>query len=256
MAEALKIPLDFERLPEFRLLVNALRARSAESVGARVVEANAVFLWMRLYVELALQARSTNRPGYLTADGRLLFESTLQPLFGEDCPPVKVLSEAGILEQRDGNVEEWFCARFAQTNPHFSGDYVSREKRGNILSQIARTERHVAHEANQQAMLLGGEIFKKENGETMSDAEVQRVMRLIKRLDNCLCKPTRRRAEFGEGLISDAYRVSERYAERRDDLNEFYAWLMNHREHPRVPQTAEGLLRQFDELMALAVPNP
>jgi hypothetical protein len=253
MAEALHIPLDFERLPEFRLLVNALRAKAPEAVGQRQVEASAVFLWMRLYVELALLAKSTNRPGYLTSDGCLLFESTLQPLFGDDCSAVGQLTQSGILERRDAQREEWFCPRFAQANAHFSSDYVSRERRGNALSQITRTERRVSHEANQQAMLLGPEAFKKQNGETMTDAEVQRVMKLINRLDNCLCKPTRRRPEFGEGLIADAFRVAEAYAERREELQQFYAWLMNHRDHPRVPQTTEGLLRQFDELMALTL---
>ncbi len=253
MAEALQIPLDFERLPEFRILVNALRSRvpAGKEVDQRTLEANAVFVWIRLYVELALLAKSTNRPGYLNFEGRQLFESTLEPLFGEDCNPTQLLTDAKVLEHRgEGDQLEWFCPRFAQLNPHFAGDFVTKEKRGNVLSQLARSERNIAHEANAQAMLLSPDVFRKPDGTAMNDAEIQRAMMLIRRLDNCLQKPSRRKTEFGEGLIADAFTVSN--AAKPEDLRAFYFWLMNHRHHPSVPQSAEGVLSRFEELMAMA----
>ncbi|MGN6553250.1 MAG: hypothetical protein ACTHLW_05965 [Verrucomicrobiota bacterium] len=246
MSEALQIPLDFERLPEFRLLVNALRSRS-KPCEPRLLESNAVFVWTRLYVELALLAKSSNRPGYLTLGGRQLFESTLEPLFAEDCNPTDLLLSAGVLELRG---EELFCPLFAQLNPHFASDYVSKERKGNAVSIVKRSEKHLAHEATAQAMLLPSEMFRKSDGTPMNDSEIQRAMMLIKRLDNCLKKTSRRKTEFGQGLIADAHDVAQRYLDKPDQLKKFYAWLITRRDHPRVPQTAEGVLKQFDELLA------
>lgn len=251
----LHVPPDFERHHEFRLLVSALKGRvpADKPVLPKQIESTAVFIFMRLWVELANLARSTNRPGYLTADANPFFEESLEPLFGdeEDSRPSKLLVDSKLLEPREGG--EFFCPRFAALNPHFSGDYVRRESKGNALSQLTRQKPHIVRAANAQAMLLPAELFKTRNGMTMTDSEVQRTMVLIKTLDSCLSsKAARTRAQYTEGLMADAWQVAFKYADHEDDLRNIFAWIINHRDHPRLPKTAEAILSDFTTLEEMA----
>jgi len=248
----LHLPLDFERTHEFRLLVNALKSKSVSAnLPEKSFEASAVFLYIRLFVELAFLARTTNRPGYLTKSGTLLFEASLEPLFGDSCRPAAVLKEAMILEEpqaaEDGDL---YCPVFAQLNPHFAGNFVSREKRGNIASLYERQKRHVAQEANQQALMLSTDapnIFRKRDGGVMSDSEINRAMVLIKTLDNALGL-ARSTKQYSEALIADAFDISAKYAREPEVLRSMFIWIMQNRTNPALPKTTEQILPQFETI--------
>jgi hypothetical protein len=119
MAE-LHLPVDFERLPEFRQLCEGLarvqtegagnplpaegdnplldaRARGRARHSGRTIEAIASHLMLRLWVELSYQAQVTNKPGLLTPEGAALFANSVDALFGDDCDPVKLLVESWVL---------------------------------------------------------------------------------------------------------------------------------------------------------------
>jgi hypothetical protein len=146
--------------------------------------------------------------------------------------------------------EEYFCERFARLNSHLAGNYTSREVKGANHSALVRSQQRIAQEALAQVMLLPPEIYKKRNGDTLTDTEINRCMVLIKTVDNCLKLPGRRQAQFTEGLICDASEVAESHSQ--DFLRSVYQWIMNHREHPALPKTTEQILAGFDGVIAMA----
>lgn len=245
----LRLPLDFERTHEFRLLVNALKSKAV--VGANLPEksfdASAVFIYLRLFVELAFLARTTNRPGYLTQSGKTLFESTLEPMFGADCHAADLLHESGILETAQGADGEMYCPVFAQLNAHCAGNYVGKEKRGNIASLYERRKHTTAQEALQQALMLDKEIFRKREGGVMTDSEINRAMVLIKTLDNALgyARPIK---HYTEALVADAFEVSAKYAREPEILRSMFIWIMTNRTEPALPKTTEQILTQFETI--------
>jgi len=250
----LRIPVDFERLPEFRLLCRELRARQSEKQSEgqsdQAVERVAVFIWMRLWVELAYLAQTTNEPGMLTVAGFKLFESTLEPLFGEGCEVAKILCESAILRADPRGTDCFYCERFARMNAHLAGNFKSREVRGAAGSALERNKHHIAREAHQQGMLLPPEMFKKGDGTQMESSEVNRCMVVIKTIDNCLQVRGRKQGEYTEGLIADAHGAAE--GRTAEDLRKFYVWLAMNREHPLMPKTTEQVLREFERLWKMA----
>jgi hypothetical protein len=278
--------VDFERTPEFRTLARLLqiadcgikdgtphpgplRLCEGEESEMRTApvrppvwyQALATFICNRLWVELGYLAKTTNRPGFLTADGRVLFESTLEPLFGDNCNPTDLLVDAKLLDRRllpiepgapPDLAEEFFCARFAELNSHLAGNNLSREKKGNLASLLTRRRPLLAQEAAQQTMLLPPDTFKTRAGVIMTAGEIQRTMLLIKTLDNCLDAPGRHNSQYTETLIADAGEVAERYRERPEELRKLQVWIMTHREHPAVPGTAEQILGNFAAVERMA----
>lgn len=226
-------PLDFERLAEFRLLCEALR--KAGNVASCVRDA--AFIYCRLFVELGYLAQVTNRPGYLTSDGVILFESSL------DGPVMKVLTECRVLVSAPGG--EYFCERFARHNAHLSGDFRSGPNRGAANSAVVRAQKQLVKESLQQAMLLSPDFYKKRDGSLMNDAECRQAILLIKNLDRCLKLPPRQTRQFTESLVMDAGEAAAKHSE--DELMQFYFWLRNSRENPVLPKTTEKILAEFEK---------
>jgi hypothetical protein len=255
----LNLTLDFERLPEYRLLCDALASRRNDKTAG--IEMAATHIWMRLWVELGYQAQITNRAGWLSKNAAALFERSLEPMFGDDCRPMNLLVEAGCVTEEilrapgdpagasaaSGN---YFCERFAKANAHLAGNFRSREERGAAASALERNKNKIAHEAQAQAMLLPTEIFKRRDGSAMAQGEVDRSMIMIKTLDNCLKAPGRSKKHYTEGLIADAGQAVS--VHQNSELREFYVWLSLNREHPAVPKTAEQILAEFEKYFRLA----
>lgn len=251
----LVFPLDFERHSEFRMLCDALRirlARAGQADPLRLVAREAIFLYARLFVELGYLAQVTNRPGFLSCEGVTLFESSLEPSYGEDCSPVKILVESRVLVPLSDGSGQFFCERFARLNAHLSGDYKSGVDRGAANSAVVRAQKQLAKEAMQQAMLLPLEFYKKRDGTTMNDVESRQAILLVKNLDRCLKLPPRQTRQFTEGLVMDAGEVAAKFKD--EALMQFYFWLRNNRENPALPKTTEKILAEFDKFFAAADP--
>ena len=149
----LNLPLDFERLPEFWQLKETLRrawlgraARGVRQVCRRrrlraadaEIEDMAAVLWIRLWVVLGYLARATNRPGWLNAAGERQLNHACGRKFGEDCPPVGVLTAGTVLRKvEDGYV----CDLFATMNPQLAGNFLTKEERGNRRSLVGRSKK-------------------------------------------------------------------------------------------------------------------
>jgi len=248
----LKLPLDFERLPEFWQLAEALRnaqvvaekaqGQEARAMGEAEVAEMSMLLWLRLWVVLGYLARTTNRPGWLNASGERQVNAAFRQ-FGEDCPPVKVL-EAGTLLR--GGEDGYYCDLFTATNKHLAGDFLSKEERGNRRSLPARSKNVIAHEAMQQSQLLPPEVFRKRGGEKMQQREIDRSMILIITLDRCLKLRPRFKSTFTEGLLADACHVIE--TTKPEDLEAFYETLAERWDHPATPKSADDILRDWERV--------
>lgn len=242
----LNVPLDFERLPEFWQLGEALRARVKPATPPLTdgqINDQAVVLFMRLWVELGYLARHTNRPGFLNATGERQVNGKLTQ-FGDDCPPVMVMT-GNLLRQGDDGL---YCDLFTSLNGHLAGDFVSGEKRGNIASRLSAAKGNIVAAAVQQGDLLQMAIFKKRDATPMTQPERQRCMMLIITLDRCL-NPSGFKAvhrpdgTYTAGLMADACAVVE--AVTADELQKFYAWLIERRDLPMTPKTTEDLLKDW-----------
>ncbi len=269
MPEHIHIPSDFERLPEYRMLCGALRAKAeiakAESRNSpcpTAVEAVATHLWMRLWVELTYQARTSNRPGWL-GDGRRLFEESVGALFGDDCPPVKLLLEAKVLEERsDGNngtngthgTNDLFCVAFADCNQDKAGNFVKGEKRGQMRSEFVRQEKEMVQNALAMAQLLPPDKYRKvlADGQytEMNSEEAKAAMLVIQRIDRALRLPVRNPGGYTQGLVADACAVGCKYG--ADQVKNICFWLLEARKNPITPKTSEQILSGWEEVMVMA----
>ena len=256
----LNLPVDFERFPEFRLLIRGLKERAVAkgtvavaTLADKGVEGMAVFIVMRLFVELAYAAQSTNRPGLLTSRAERLLAESLEPLFGDDCQVAAMLKECGLVSP-DG-----VCEVFARSNEHLAGNFKSKELRGAVASALVRGRPALEREADRQVFMLVAksylvpdENYKVAPGgvaklRELAENELRACMRLIKTLDNCLRINGRKTGECTEGLIADAWQAERTHT--AEQLREFYIWLTMNRDHPGVPERTEQVLARFDDLL-------
>ena len=246
----LHLPLDFEQLPEYWQLREALAQRRQKEQAECIIASAATFLFSRLFVVLGYHARSTCRPGILTNAGASQLKQSLDPIYGEDCDPIELLKTSGLLVNDDGEMK---CPLFARLNAHLSGNFKPGHIKGNERSRLSAAMKNIPHESAQQAVLLGmqkPEIFKKRNGDNMTQPEIQRCIIAIRTLDRCLGQTQRHSTGFSGGLMATALAVTEQYDAER--LKQFYYWLVNERENPAIPKTTEEVLAQFDTLLPLS----
>jgi len=250
----LKLPLDFERLPEFWQLTEKLRelaaVRTATGGGAAPTEEEirdtAILLWVRLWVVLGYLARMTNRPGWLNAAGERQLNGAFKQ-FGDETPAVLVLTAGSLLHQGE---DGYYCDLFTATNKHLAGNFLTPAERGNRRSLPARSKNAIAQEALQQSQLLPPEIYKTRDGRPMDPRQVSRSMVLIITLDRCLKRPSpRHRGDFTQGMIADACAVVE--SEAAPTLPKFYEWLAERFDHPATPKSAEDILRTWETIFAV-----
>jgi len=234
---------------------SALRAPSPTPVGEgkapagegdAEIEDTAALLWIRLWIVLGYLARATNRPGWLNAAGERQLNHACQRKFGEDCPPVGILTDGMVLRKvEDGHV----CDLFATTNAELAGNFLTKEEIGNRKSLIPRSKKLIAQTAKDQAQLLPKDFFHKRDGTLMNEPEVDRSMIVIISLDRAVTpkRAPRFQSTYTQGLVADACHVVETTSQ--EDLAEFYGWLCVVRDHPATPKSAEEVLRDFDRLL-------
>jgi hypothetical protein len=263
------VPLDYEQLPELWRLKRALAQHLTphpvalpiapptprRGEGDKCIEAAANFLFHRLFVTLGYLAQSTNQPGLLTDVGAQQLGASLEPMFGDDCDPVALLAECGLLQKPNPGMandkpDAHVCPLFAKLNLHLSGDYKPGHIKGNINSRVAARMKSIPGEAMQQIKLLPEDVFQKRDGTAMTDVERHAAVVVIRTLDRCLTKGSRGKFEFSAGLMASAHHVAVTHD--RELLKQFYFWLSNNYLRPEVAKTSDEILLSFDQHLALA----
>jgi hypothetical protein len=208
---------------------------------------------MRLWVVLGYLARVTDRPGWLNGMGvQQVNEAFWQ--FGEDCTPVQLLAQTPLLtavESSPDGPKAYMCTAFAELNEALAGSYMTKEEKGNRMSEPGRIKNSVAADAKAQILLLPETVFKKRNGETMASTECEAAMRHIRMIDRLL-QPGHRRppGSFTAGLMADAWAAME--STEVELCQKFYQWLSKRREHPATPKSAEEILRDWGSIFETA----
>ena len=256
----LRIPLDVEQLTEISQLKSLLRTARTPLAGphptAKEIEVHAGFLLLRLFVVLGYLARSTNKPGRLTAAGAFQLRESLEPLYGDNCDPVKLLADAQLLVP-DGS--EWHCPLFARLNEHLAGDYRPKHIKGNDMRQVSIAIREAATAAPHQAQLLIPEACVKvlADGQQapFDTQELDRLMIVIGAIDKQF-KFTRMRTMFTSPLLNAAAAAAAKCGYTAqvvpEEFRQFLGWLYTHKTSPRVPQTTEQVLADFATLFELS----
>ena len=248
----LKIPIDFERMPQVWALAEALRAanlRSGVKLTNSAIEQTAAILFLRLFVMLGYLARTTAQVGWLTEGGVLQYDASFDQFNQEEETPHEFLVRAGLLERSEQGL---FCGLFATTNAHLGVNYVSPSQKGNRRSALIRAEQNLTAQAMQQGMLLGAmypDRLRKRNGDVMEQGLIDRSAVLITKLDRVFGAPARKTESFSAGMLADACAIVERI--RPESLQEFYMWLTDHKGNPALPATAELILCDWDRVFAL-----
>ncbi len=254
---ALCVPLDLELLPEFGQL-KTLLARERPPGGTpqsneRTVEAVAELILGKLNRKLGYLARSTNKPGVLTAIGAQQFRDSLDPMFGEGCDPIKLLVDSGWLVPENN---EWRCPSFATLNPHLAGDFRKPHLKGNDGRQASLAVQKAAVNGSKQAEFLP-EFFKPaaegQKGGRYEGAELQRLMIIIGSIDAIL-QFNRNKTGYDNALMNAAARVAERCGyistSLPEEYRDFLAWVNGRKGTPVIPSSTEEILTQFETLYA------
>ena len=248
----LKLPLDFERMPQVWALTEALRTgnqASGRPMSQSALEQVSALMYVRLFVLLGYLARTTEQVGWLTPQGIGQFNASWDQFNQEDDPPHDFLVRAGIVERTEQGL---YCAIFASTNAHLGVNYVSPSQKGNRRSAIIRSKNNMAAQALQQGMLLAAkspERLRKRNGDDMAQPEIERTTRLITMLDRVLGLRARPTDSFTAGMLADACDITSRIS--AESLEAFYLWLTDNRDNAAFPETTELILRDWDNVFAL-----
>lgn len=248
MAE-IKFPIDYQRLPEFRMLATRLSGVLAPAGGrwAEFADVFADHIFARLWVDLGYAAQAGARLGVMSRDAAQLYTASIH--LPEVVDLMGLLVEARLLAAHE---EGYQCDRFAKLNPHLAADFVPREKKGGYRSGLSKQLPRIDREAAQQLQMLGGG-FRDRAGQPLSPTEEHQVIKMIRVLDNILQEDrVRRTSEYGEGIVADAADAVRRYKDEAV-LRPFYFWLLDHRGQPGLPSTAEQVLTDFDALMKRAL---
>jgi len=183
----LKLPLDFERLPEFWQLKEALWAErlkqptpnlglalnsptlasqpppTSDEAQARFCEGMAILLWVRLWVVLGYLARVTSRPGWLNEMGARQMNGGV--LWQLDCPPVEMLVRGTLLRRLDGATPGPSPGAVAPAELR-PGDSPTPAGEGYLCELFSKTNEH----------LSGTYLTKEERGNRRSLAERSKNM--------------------------------------------------------------------------------
>lgn len=223
---------DFERWQEFRQLV--------KEAGS---EERAMFLWVRLWVELAQLVQSTERLGFFPQEAEALFVDTL----GDAGVDFKLLTSGtfALLKPVEGG---WECPLFMRENGHLRPGARSMQSSGGHLRSFVLAQKKAERSLEHQVLLLPDELFVRPDGGAMDAEQTRRVTMIIRTVDNALKLPPRTGSQFTRGLVQDAWRVHEAMTDAQ--IMAAAKTVVLNREHPGVPKSTEQLLPLLREIAA------
>ncbi|HEY1171012.1 MAG TPA: hypothetical protein VGH19_06535 [Verrucomicrobiae bacterium] len=219
----LRFPTDVERTHEYQLL------------EALVGEEKAARYFLRLWVHLGYSAPTTGNVGFMPEETAPLLAKSLG-VQAEDL--VKVLLGSKWLVVGQGG---WNCLRFGMLNTHLKPGFKTQHSKGGHGKAFHSRQRQIRGEVAMQSLLMPADMFRRRDGQALTPEEIQRVMLLVRSLDNALGRVQQRlNHEYTEGMIADAYDLQADLTD--DQLNQLVMLVFNHRDHPAMPKTAEQLL--------------
>lgn len=226
MERCFRIPLDVESRPWFRELVSLFAVECGyEREAAR---ARSLVELIELFRELGYAAES-NPLGFLPMSQGL---------------NVKLLEKCGLLKDIPGEAgsKGCQCDVFVRLNPELDSEFVPEARKGGFARAAKIQLRNAAREALSEELDVQG-LFA-----GMESPQVVAAMGLVKATDNVYARRARKPMEWTEGLVADAKRVREKFAD--EAIEAVLAKILQRRKDakldPRWPQATEDLLRNFE----------
>ena len=241
--DPVRLPVLFESEVSFRQLVNAIP--SGVAVHPRVL---ATYLYVRLWMECAMDARATDRPGFLSDRSARLW---LQRIVEDGLPTEDWLGRmaaAGVLKLVEGGYEHQEF-NLASMNAHCAGTYVKNEVRAAHHSAFNRQDKDRTQTAQYLSLQLAG--YKGADGETLSPEQLRGATSVIMTLDNLLkAVPRGVTTNFWPpALVVAAVDVNTRYGATL--LKNVFHFMLDHRTHDKMPRTTEQCILSFGGIIQL-----
>ncbi|MCC7374273.1 MAG: hypothetical protein IT581_06440 [Verrucomicrobiales bacterium] len=257
------LPMAFEAERPFRLL----RKECIAALGAQRGQVVAYFVFVRLWVELGLEARATDRVGYLSPLSHdLWLERIREGLDDQSTDWAEIAIRAGLLERLDGD-QGFHC-------PHFNVDGMNEaarrshqgaQQKGGIFGSHARRRTGVQREAEELALTLlpaADQSYSDMDGQPLDLPRRTAALALIKTIDNSVKAQPRpaHAANWPPGEVAMADAVCCKYNGKTMNVNRnilpmtdaVALFLLAHHGDPRMPTTTQQALGVFDALVSQA----
>ena len=247
----MRLPATFQSERPYRLLELGVRSHLGNDCALfRMV---AVYLYVQLWVDLALECQATNRVGWLTDAGAALFENRcLQD--GLPSPNggwLPVLEQAALLIRRETGYE---CPNFNYRNQNedCAGNWIAHHLRAVRKSAFVRNQHRIQEGTMALSVTLDGR-FNDRNGNRIERDELFRVMNLVRSLDAALQMPERgySEAHWPQGLVEEACEVLRKFSIDDKTLTTFCSWISLNRDSTALPRPAEAMLRSWKAIIQL-----
>lgn len=260
----------FESERPFRLL----HARCLKAFGPAGAMA-AYYLYARLWVDLALESRATDRPGYLSAESAEMLADRVRKdmasTMGAAMPdpgwePIRMLRDAQVLEPIEGD-GGYVCPHFNidGMNEHTRRGYQMAQKKGGLFGGLSRREKRVNRAAADAALTLlpaDGDRYHDTDGEPLDAARRTAAIALIHTLDQALRLPQRPiyAAYWPTGMVAMADAVNRRFVPMEINVNgrmvsgtkAVALYLLANDGDARLPRETQQALQMFEVLHARA----
>jgi hypothetical protein len=270
--EPLRLHATYESEPQFALLVEQLRLqlarpdRPAAWVDGSVdpaAKALAHWLYLRLWVALAMDAAAHSDPGLLRAAVARIYERQFHEAFCSTwnivATPLTLLVEATVLVREDGDFR---CPAFNHQglNETAAGNFVKKERKGGLMTSLATSAKQ--RDATAQHIALGllsvsDTEYRDTAGQLLNLNEKRAAVNFVLTLERCLRVPNPRQfqaSHWPAGFIAQAVQLLRETPP--DSLLPLYHWLQEHQGQPGCPRTADECLALWSGLLVRAGIKP
>lgn len=257
------LPMAFESERPFRLL----RKECISALGTERGIVAVYLIFMRLWVELGLEARASDKVGYLSkASADLWLERIREEIREGAAPWIDIALRAGVLERIEGD-DGFHC-------PHFNVDGMNdaarrshqvAQQKGGHFGAHARRRPGVQREAQELALTLlpaSDSAYCDLDGQPMDLPRRTAALALIKTIDNSVKAQPRpaHAAHWPAGEVALADAVCRKYAAETLNVNRnilpmtdaVALYLLANHGDPRMPTTTMQALQVFDRLVTQA----
>lgn len=229
----------------------------------------AYYLFLRLWTELALESRATDRMGTLTAETAEMWneraKSDLHHTGPEEGGWLGLLVASTVLERmEDGS---YFCPHFnaGGMNEPCRRSYELAQRKGGLYGSQSRRQKATAREAPELAMTLlpaDGQGYHDVDGQALDVSRRADAMALIRTMDQaCRLQPRQVHAGYwpaGEVALADS--VAMEFRDEKVSVNgrslgatdAVALYMLANHGDPRVPRSTQQALAAFAALLQKA----
>lgn len=241
----LTIPRDYERYPEFRKLEAILEKKFP---SAHIM---ANFLFLKWWIELAYQAAHCPLGCAPKEDFTFFYDKLAIASTGINEPLLlEIFQAAGLFREKDGY---YFSLTFFTFNEELSREFRASQVKATDAIALKRRKDKFQKWAARDTAALPAEYFTEVDGQKIDEAEMNRMVVLIRCLDSIFSIVEREKKDFGVGAIHDACRMLRRFGPEKTEA--ILQRLLAKRKMPELPRSTEQFLASLDHYLIKLEPD-